>query len=233
MTEHDDNDLQALREQYRARSQETPGGAIDARIIAAAHAAVEPQAAPRRWQPAVAVAAVVVLSATLVLNLRPPSDERPAPRVAADAPTASPVAPAADAEMLREQDRADAITAGAKTTDTAVEDEALQFEEIVVTGTRLSDTEPETVVQASKAAAQARTTNNMALRRQVDARERIAAEASIDDPLAPILERWRAGEREVALEALANLVANDPDYDADRLELELPEDLFEAWQETP
>lgn len=71
----------AIRQAYRAAAQTEPGPQLDARILQAAHAALEsPKQTPARWSWLVlpfSAAAVAILVTTLVLQLRPTPSTQP------------------------------------------------------------------------------------------------------------------------------------------------------------
>lgn len=120
MTEHDDNEFDEVRDAYRRDSDELPDTALDQRILAAAHRAVEPAPQMPNWRPGFAVAAVVVLSATLVITMRPPEPSAQPETTAIE--SLAEVTPAAD----------DAVVA------TGVAAESELVDTIVVTGSRVS-----------------------------------------------------------------------------------------------
>ncbi|MEL6950174.1 MAG: hypothetical protein AAGM16_08670 [Pseudomonadota bacterium] len=129
MTEHDDPEFDDVREAYRRDGGELPDAALDQRILAAAQRATEPAAEAPRWRPGLAVAAVVVLSATLVLTMRPPESNESATSAPASAQTQA-TAEASPAESARTAD--DNLVAA----DVAEESEVVDT--IVVTGSRVS-----------------------------------------------------------------------------------------------
>lgn len=185
MTEHDDNDFDDVREAYRSAGGELPDAALDQRILAAAHRAVEPAPKMRRWQPGLAVAAVVVLSATLVLTMRPPESGDSATAAPASAQRQSPEADVM-AETARARDGDAAMPAAA--------DDSELVDTIIVTGSRVSRN---TDIEADEGPAAAKA--------EPARRERaaeLAPQVGVASPVvAPDALERRAQEAEDALDA--------------------------------
>lgn len=259
MTEHDDNEFDDVREAYRNAGGELPDAALDQRILAAAHRAVEPAPQVPRWQPGLAVAAVVVLSATLVITMRPPEPGAQSQATAVE--SLAEAAPAAD----------DAMVAA----DNAEESELVDV--IVVTGSRVSE-DPNVDTESQPAPAKAELARRdraaeRALQPMVaspavtpelpEQREQVAATeldaegaeeaarqaATPSEPellgivakvdaapptdvrLLPIIETWKRDDAAAALAALDELVASDEALTEAELKAQLPEALFLAWRE--
>jgi hypothetical protein len=107
MAEHEDRELS---ERYRALGREEPPQALDAKILAAARA----RPGPRRWALPLSVAAVIILSVTVTLEMQreraQPENRIEAPReskietqtapvAVPKTPSAAPAAPVADKLM--------------------------------------------------------------------------------------------------------------------------------------
>jgi hypothetical protein len=105
MAERDDD---RLTERYRALGREEPPRELDARILAASRRATRSSGGPRRWALPLSIAALLVLSVSVTLQMQrePPglAEQASAPAQAGKAvapPTAAPVPtpPAADEVM--------------------------------------------------------------------------------------------------------------------------------------
>lgn len=217
MTEENDSkghdmDEADVSERYRGASTEQPAEALDARILAAAREAVAtPDVARPAWRP-FAVAAVVLLSATLVITMRPPDDEVMAPETAATMDAAeSPPAPAMPDSSVAPARRAASGTA---------------LEEIVVTGNRVAaDDDAATATVAGKAVAQFAERERRMPGAEADATPADGADAAID----AIVAAWDAGDKTEA-ERLLDLFADTyPGYPKADLGDALPAELLERW----
>ncbi|MEO1118708.1 MAG: hypothetical protein AAFX75_12590 [Pseudomonadota bacterium] len=129
MTEHHDREFDELRKAYRRDGGELPDAALDQRVLAAAHRAAKPAPVARRWRPGLAVAAVVILSATLVLTMRPPESTESATAAPASArPEVAAARSPAESELM-----ADTSQVVAEETE-----DSEGVDTIVVTGSRVS-----------------------------------------------------------------------------------------------
>src|SRR6185437_6238208 len=99
-----------LERAYRSLAREEPPGALDARVLAAAHRAVARPSAARRWGVPVSLAALLVLAVGVTLEMQheqpgietsAPSERPSAPAEAAPAPPAQPMTqPAPQAQSM-------------------------------------------------------------------------------------------------------------------------------------
>ena len=231
MNEQNDtsNEYDALRRRYRDASNETPPPAIDAAIRSAARSAVAPgdDAGPRRarWQAPAAVAAVVLLSLSLVLRI----DEVPEARNDA----AQPSSPAAPAEAQRSTPRPErqSVTATPDVSDQELQRAAEK------TRSTASDADATTVGIGVDGARRERAAASEAVAPQMfdQAAEPLLARPTADDApfdaatleaLAAVASAWEAGDGDTARRRLAELRAARPELTDAQLARVLPPALI-------
>ena len=226
MTEQHDEIADArITARYREDGSEEPDAAIDARILSAAREAVSPTPGSLRFlRSGLAAAAVVVLSATLVLTLRPPREE-PLPVTRAPAGAASVIA---DTDSAPQPAR-EAEPAAAERVSAAADELA----SVTVTAGRMRMTAEEDEVPTPAARkATAQLAESRAPRDAAGAASaQSAKKAETTRRLAEIGQLWESGDHAAALAELEAFAEDNPDYPEEALRDSLPDALIAAWEQ--